>query len=257
MRKILLLIMTTLFLSSCGIEIVDSGFVGIKRSMGKISVEEYPAGMHTYMPIVSRIFEMSIREQVWEYKTSAYSRDNQIIETTFKVNYRPVRNQVAELFIEKGSNYIDVLLPHRVEAALKDVLGQYRATNLVSSRKAVNTAVLDNLKAKLEGTNIIATNFEIVNFDFDDKFEKAVKDKVIAKEKAVEEKNRTVQVKEQATQRIVRAKAEAQAIREKAKALAKNKDLIQLEAVKKWNGVLPHTMLGGKGAVPFINVKRQ
>ena len=56
--------------------------------------------------------------------------------------------------------------------------------------------------------------------------------------------------KVEAEQRIAQAKAEA--IRIQTEALRENQNLIKLEAVKKWNGILPQYMLGN--AVPFVDV---
>ena len=254
--RVLLLMITAVMISSCGFEIVDDGYVGVKRSMGKIEKDEYKPGIHFYNPITTSIFEMETREKTWEEKLVAYSADNQIIEAHFKVNYRPNPSMMAELYIAQGDDYINVILPQRVTAPAKEVLGKYKATNLVSVRNKVNSEVKILIKERLKGTNINLIDFEITNFDYDNQFEEAVKAKVIAKEKAVEEKNRTVQKEEQAKQKVIEAKAQATAIKVKASALAKNKDLIQLEAVKKWNGVLP-TMMTGNASVPFINIKQK
>lgn len=52
---------------------------------------------------------------------------------------------------------------------------------------------------------------------------------------------------------LLKAKAEAEAIRIKGDALRENPRLIELSAIEKWNGTLP-TYTGG-GAIPFIQVK--
>jgi regulator of protease activity HflC (stomatin/prohibitin superfamily) len=51
---------------------------------------------------------------------------------------------------------------------------------------------------------------------------------------------------------LLRAKADAEAIRIKGEALSENPRLVELSAVEKWNGTMP-TFVGG-GAVPFIQV---
>ena len=58
----------------------------------------------------------------------------------------------------------------------------------------------------------------------------------------------------EADARLTRAKAEAEAIAIKAKALRDNPGILQLNAIDKWNGVLPQYMTGGV-AVPFVPVK--
>lgn len=52
---------------------------------------------------------------------------------------------------------------------------------------------------------------------------------------------------------IIASQAEAEAIRIKAAAISANPNIVQYEAVQKWNGILPTTNAGG--AVPFLNVK--
>lgn len=56
----------------------------------------------------------------------------------------------------------------------------------------------------------------------------------------------------EADAKLTLAKADAEAIRIKGEALNENPDLVQLNAVDKWNGVLPQYMLND--ATPFINV---
>lgn len=56
----------------------------------------------------------------------------------------------------------------------------------------------------------------------------------------------------EADSRLAIARAEAEAIRIKGDALRDNPKLVELNAVEKWNGILPTMMLGG--AVPFISV---
>ena len=83
---------------------------------------------------------------------------------------------------------------------------------------------------------------------------KAIEEKVTAEQEALKAKNKTVQVQEEARQKILTAEAEAKAIQLKAQALAGNKQLVELEYAKKWDGKLPQNMYGG--AVPFVNVKQ-
>lgn len=52
----------------------------------------------------------------------------------------------------------------------------------------------------------------------------------------------------------LRAKAEAEAIAIKAKALRDNPDIIQLNAIEKWDGKLPIYMADG-AVMPFVQVK--
>ncbi len=94
--------------------------------------------------------------------------------------------------------------------------------------------------------------FQFINIDYSDKFEGAIEDKVIAEQKAQEAVNNTKRIREEADQKVISAKAEAEAMEIKSQALAKNKGLTEYEAVQKWDGKLPQYMLGN--SVPMINL---
>lgn len=253
MKKLLLLLALPMLFTSCG-EIVDDGYVGIKKSMGKVDRDELKAGFYFYLPIVSNIFEMDIRERGYETTASTYSNDNQIIDVSVKVNYRPDSTQMAELYSTLGSKYESVILPQRVMSVVKEAIGKHKATELASIRGKVEMEIGANLKERLSSTGLIMESFAITNFDYDDAFEDAVKRKVVAVERAIEEKNRSAQVEEQAKQKLELATAEAEAAKILGDAIKQNKGIVEMEAVKKWNGVLPTYMMGN--TVPFINLQK-
>lgn len=58
----------------------------------------------------------------------------------------------------------------------------------------------------------------------------------------------------EADAKLIVAKADADAIRLKADALRENKDVATLNAIEKWNGVLP-TFLGGDAPMPLLQLK--
>lgn len=58
----------------------------------------------------------------------------------------------------------------------------------------------------------------------------------------------------EADARLIVAKAEAESIRMKADALRENSDVATLNAIEKWNGVMP-TFIGGETPMPFVQIK--
>lgn len=89
--------------------------------------------------------------------------------------------------------------------------------------------------------------------------------KIQATQDAIRAENQVRQVKAEAQKRIAKAEgdaeavrlsaiAEAEAIRIKGDAIRENPSIIQLNAINKWNGVLP-TMMGGGSPVPFVSLK--
>lgn len=74
--------------------------------------------------------------------------------------------------------------------------------------------------------------FQFINIDYSDKFEGAIEDKVIAEQKAQEAVNNTKRIKEEAEQKLISAKAEAEAMEIKSEALSKTKALRSMRPCK-------------------------
>lgn len=93
----------------------------------------------------------------------------------------------------------------------------------------------------------------------------SLNDKIKATQMAEQRKNEVQQSKAEADKererahgiadaQLIVAKAEAEAITLRADALRSNKDIIQLNAIEKWDGKLP-TYVGGEAPMPFIKVQ--
>ena len=109
------------------------------------------------------------------------------------------------------------------------------------------------LVSRLKPRHIMVDDFSIISFDFADSYEEAVEQKQVAQQNALKAENDLKRIQIEAEQRVAQAKAEAEAIKIQTEALRENQNLIKLEAVKKWNGVLPQYMLGN--SVPLIDLK--
>ena len=60
-------------------------------------------------------------------------------------------------------------------------------------------------------------------------------------------------MQEEARQKIIASEAEAKSMAIRAQALTQNKNLVEYEAVQKWDGKLPQYMMGN--SVPFVHLK--
>ncbi len=252
MRNIILVAMSLTFLSGCSV--IETGSRGLKVRFGKIVSEPLPEGLYFYNPITTKVVQLDCRELKWESKTNTYSKDAQVVEVLYTATYNLERAAVAKTYESVGRYWQQKLMRQTLEGTLKEVVGMYDAVALIQNREEARRTVQTKLQASLATKNVILKSFEFNNLNFDDKFEEAVKRKVIAVEQAKEAKNKTVRVKEEAQQRIIQARAEAESMTIRSKALSQNKGLVEYEAVQKWNGVLPKIVTGGDGAIPFISV---
>lgn len=251
--SILILSLSLLLLSGCGIKIVETGKRGVKVRFGKIIGEPLPEGLYFYNPLTSSIKELNVREVKRTATTNVYSKDAQVVEITYTLNFKPNASKIAELYKEVGYEWSDVLIRQILEGNIKQVSGKYAAVDLIEQRQEYVNQIIEELTTEFSKKRIELIAFEVNDMDFDDDFERAVKNKVIAVEQAKEAQNRTVKIKEEASQQIIAAKAEAESMRIRSEALRQNKGLVDYEAVQKWDGKLPQQMFGN--SMPFINIK--
>ena len=242
-----------LFFSTC--VIIDPGERGVKVTLGKISPTPYEEGIHFITPFISTIHVMDVKTQKVNPATIVFTKDIQQARLTYVVNYNLIPGDVAKMYQEVGRNYRDTVILPTVEGTLKNVVGTWNAADLIANRTKATSDILVQLKEALADNYINVTDFQITDIDYSDAFEKAVEEKVTAEQEAQKAKNKTVQVQEEARQKVLTAEADAKAIKLQAQALANNRQLVELEYAKKWDGKLPEFV--GGSSVPFINLTKQ
>lgn len=253
-----------LILVSCSMSTVDTGNRGVKVRFGEVIGEGLPEGLYFVNPFTTHIESMNTRVIKWGAATQAYTRDVQQASVHFVMNFRLDPAKAHVVFQQVGADWSQKLVGQVVFEEVKREVGQHEAVDLIAQRDAAARKIEGNIKTLLAQRSVIVTGFQLTNIDYTPEFEHAVEAKVVAQQKAIEEQNRTVQIREQAAQKvetakgnaeatILNAKAEAESIAIRARALEQNAKLVEWEAVQKWNGQLPVYSMGG--AVPFINLQ--
>lgn len=255
MKKILMLglIIPMMFLSACGVEIVDSGETGVKKTMGKLDDETYPPGLYMVNPFTTNIVKMNNQVQRFDGVTPVYTKDVQQANVAFVLNYNLRPDASIWIYQNVGLQWEDKLIPQVVNGSMKNVIGKWNAIELVANRERASAEIETQIADSLTKQGIHVSNLELTNIDFADQFETAVEAKVVAVQRAEEAKNQTVQVEEQAKQKIISAKADAQAMQIKTEALKQSPTLVFYEAVQKWDGILPKIISGDGGTLLNIS----
>ena len=222
------------------------------RDRGKVDQKSYVNGVGFKWPFISSMIEMDVRTRKMTEKTATYTSDVQTAELEYTFTYDLNPESVHILYETVGQDYEAKKLIPVLNDVLKDVIGRWQAQDLVANRDKARVDIVAGLQNRLDKRFFQNITFQFINIDYSEKFEGAIEDKVIAEQKAQEAVNNTKRIKEEAEQKVISAKAEAEAMEIKSEALSKNKGLTEYEAVQKWDGKLPQYMLGG--ATPFINL---
>ena len=272
-----IVIVILLILLQSAAVVVQSGHVGVVRTLGAVQPEPLPEGFHFKKPFLDQVEQVDIRLTASEADSSAASRDLQIVTTRVTTQYSLNGEVAPETYQRVGDRdkvALSVVEP-AIQESVKAVTARFTAEQLVTDRESVRTQIAEQINKFIEITlgdkdlvgAVRVANVAITDFNFSDEFNRAIELKVKAEQQALQAKNeklkRVTQAEAAAAEKELEADAEAylieaesiaraEAIEREAEALRGNPELIQLRAVETWDGVLPR--FTGSQAVPFLNL---
>lgn len=233
---------------------ITAGYRGVILTFGKPTMSAMTEGLHIKMPLVQKVIKMNVKTQKYEADLTAASKDLQDVNTKIAINYHIVPDKVPEIYRDIGVSYAETVIYPYEQETNKGITSQFTAEELITKREQVREKMKIDLAEKLRPRGIIVEEVSIVNFAFSSSFTQAIEQKVTAEQLALSAKNKLEQIKYEAQQRVTTATAEAEAIKIQVQAIQSQsgKDYVQLQAITKWNGVMP-TFVGGN-VMPFVNI---
>lgn len=239
--------------------IVGAGEVAVITRVGAVQRVAHP-GINWVTPLIEGVNTFDVRTQKEQTDASAASKDLQTVQTTVAVNFNLNPDMIADTYSRLGSTYKATVIDPAVQEVVKAITATYTAEELITKRaqvtEEIQVALVDAIEHRAQGKNIIISAVSIINFDFSQSFNQAIEAKVTAEQNALAAKNKLEQIKYEAQQTIETAKAQAESIRIQAQAVNAQggADYVALQAIAKWNGAYPTTMLGGS-SIPLIQLK--
>jgi len=151
----------------------------------------------------------------------AASKDLQTVHTSITVNFRVNPSEVRALYVQNPNlQYQSQYVVPAIKEVLKAVTSHYTAEELITRRTEVSGKIRDQLATKLNGYHLLVQDINITNFDFSKTFNESIESKVKATQEAERAQRDLERIKFEAEQKIVTAKANAQAIRIQAEAVS-------------------------------------
>ena len=235
--------------------IVGVGERGVYVSMGSMSNDLQGEGIHLKAPWAG-IHKVNVKQVTVVGKTECFSKDLQTVKVTYSCMYAIPQDKVLTLFQKYSGDPFDSLVKPRIEEAIKLASSTLTAEAIVKQRETVKAASLAEVKKQLEGLVIVA-DLPITNIDLTDMLEKAIEGKQVAEQKALAKEYELQAANKDAEISIAKAKGEAEAIRITGEALAKSPTVTLMEAVKKWDGHAPQSLvLPNTSVTPTIDIKK-
>lgn len=239
---------------------VEDTEVCFTKRFGEYSTDVMSSGLHAYNIFTTDVICVDGRIQKHTGELESYTKDLQMARVQFFVNWAVFREHAMDLHKSLGNAYKN-RLQSETESAIKQVIGLYDSESLIANRGKVEEQATTLLNERLGVLNMRADSIRLTDIEYSKQYAAAIENKQVAEQDAKREKNVTLQEKERAEQKLINARAEAEAMRIKTNALAQSKTLVDYERVQvekiqaeRWNGQLPTTIYSG-APLPILNLK--
>lgn len=210
---------------------VPTGEIAVMTRFGKVTGQELTAGFHLKNPLDhANLYDVKVQKST--ANASAASKDLQDVNAEVVLNYHLNQGSVFDIHKNVGINYHSILIDPALQETFKSATAQYNATELIDNRQAVKDKVQDALTKRLAPFGINVDTVSLTNFSFSKEFSDSIEQKQVAQQQA-----------EQAQFNLQKASLDAQANQVQQSALTPQ--ILEQQAIKKWDGKLPNTLAGG------------
>lgn len=265
MIRTVILIILGLFLFKSTLIFIPPGYVGAVYDRGRgVLPGVMNEGLNFAIPFWQsvQLFDTRLREYTMSLapdegalrkddSLDAPTSDGQAVKVDATVLFKIDPKKAPEIWKTVGVDYVDKLIRPFSRSQIRMVISRYTAPSIYSEkRQEAEKIMTEEIAELLAPKNIIIDKVLLRAVYFSPEYSKAIEQKVIAEQRV---KQAEFEVKE-ATQRAQSKIAEAKGLAE-AQVLQKaslTSEYLQLEAIKKWNGILPQVV--GAGSLPFINI---
>lgn len=234
--------------------IVNAGERGVVMQFGKVQERVLEEGIHPIIPIVNTVKTLSVRVQKHQIPGQASSKDLQDVFTDVALNWHVVPEKANIIFQQIGDEgeVVQRIINPAIEEILKAVMALYTAEQIITKRGEVKAGIDAQLQSRLAQYNIAVDDISLVNIRFSQRFSEAVEAKQIAEQEAKRAEFLALKATQEAQAEVNRAQGQAEAQRLLRENLTAQ--ILQKQAIEKWDGHFP-TVLGGNGALPFLNIE--
>jgi regulator of protease activity HflC (stomatin/prohibitin superfamily) len=239
--RIFLTLALILILSSFFV-IVNAGQRGVLMKFGELQDQVLSEGIHVIIPVVNTVEKLSVRVQKKEKSTEASSKDLQDVFTDVALNWHiiPEKSNLIFQHIGNESSIVDRIIEPAIEEALKAVIAEYTAEEIITKRRQVKAEVDNFLTERLTSYYLVVDDIALVEVNFSEKFGEAVETKQIAEQEAKKAGFMAIKAAKEAEAKVNLARGEAE-----AQGLIKttlNNELLKKQTIEKWDGKLPLVM---------------
>lgn len=236
-----------------GFVILNPGEAGVLSVLGKAKDGVLLEGVHFKPPGISRVDIYDLTVQKFEVPAQSSTKDLQQLSASFAINFRLDPMQVVNIRRTQGTlqNIVSKIIAPQTQESFKVAAARRTVEEAITKREELKQDFDQALGERLDKYGIIVLDTSVVDLNFSAEFSKAVEEKQIAEQRAQRAVYVAREAEQEAEATINRAKGQAEAQRLLRETLTP--ELLKKQAIEKWDGKFP-TVLGGNGALPFIDI---
>lgn len=245
---VILLLLGTVLVLMLGYDMVEPSHLGVKVRFGEIKGVMENGFRWTGLFTTVHKYDLRTRKVVIELigDNSAVDKTGQYISSTINVNYRVRRDKETILSLYTNIGRDNVIADRlNIDAIIREGFKQatvkYDALEIIDKRQEVKELAKENIRSNFPSEYFEIENIVVTNIDFSQGFKKAIEDKKIAEQRALEEENKLQVVIFQQKQAIEKFKADAEKIKLQSQALTEL--TLRQKYLETWDGKLPIYMI--------------
>lgn len=233
--------------------IINPGEAGVLSILGKARDGVLLEGVHFKPPLISKVDIYDVTVQKFEVPAQSSTKDLQQLSASFAINFRLDPIQVVNIRRTQGTlqNIVAKIIAPQTQESFKIAAARRTVEEAITKRNELKQDFDEALGGRLQKYGILVLDTSVVDLAFSAEFSRAVEEKQIAEQRAQRAVYVAREAEQEAEATINRAKGQAEAQRLLRETLTA--ELLQKQAIEKWDGKFPQ-VLGGNGAVPFLNL---
>lgn len=232
---------------------VNPGERGVVIQLGKLQEAILDEGTYLVIPFISSVKKINVRIQKTDIETSFGTKDLQSVKAKLALNWYLDPTKVNKIYQQIGDeNQVNTqIITPAITEVLKAATPRKTAEQILTQREELKAVIDTAIKQRLAIYRILVSEVALENVAFSPEFAKAIEAKQIAEQQAKQADYESLKATKQAQAQVNLAKGQAESQRLMRQTLTPQ--LLQKQAIEKWNGSFPQVM-SGNGALPFINI---
>ena len=223
---------------------VDGGERAVMYDLlrGGVLKETVGEGTHFLIPFVQRPIIIDVRTKPREVPSVTGTKDLQMVNIKLRVLWRPIVEDLPQLYQELGTDFDERVLPSIGNEVLKSVVAQYNAEELLSRRAEVSERIKVDIQKRAAQFHLTLDDVAITHLTFGREFMKAIEAKQVASQEAERQQWVVKKAEQERLAVVTRAEGEAEAATIITKAMEKTGNAIveirRIDAAKEIAGKL-------------------